>query len=104
MILGERQLKTRLKWLADLQEALGIWHDRQVLHQAVAAALAHAEVLLNEMQAGANTFGGAGKGPQLARLKRWEKIFRLAMEPPGNPHSKVASETDATPKPTACRW
>ena len=98
--LGERQLKARLKWLADLQEALGIWHDRQVLHQAVAEALAHAEVLLNEMQAARILLAELEKDRSL-QAKEVEKIFRLAMEPPGSLEMSSWSETDATPKPTA---
>ena len=48
--VGHRQLKAQLKWLADLQDAIGVWHDRQVLDEAVAAAVARAEILLNELQ------------------------------------------------------
>ena len=48
--VGARHFKGQLKWLADLQDALGVWHDRQVLHRAVAEALARPEILLNEMQ------------------------------------------------------
>ena len=48
--VGHRQLKPQLKWLADLQDAIGVWHDRQVLHEAVAEAVARADVLLNELQ------------------------------------------------------
>ena len=49
--VGHRQLKAQLEWLAELQEAIGVWHDRQVFHQAVAEALSRAEILLNEMPA-----------------------------------------------------
>jgi CHAD domain-containing protein len=47
--VGERQLKAELKWLADLQDSLGVWHDRQVFHQAVAEAVARTEILLKEL-------------------------------------------------------
>ena len=40
--VGQRQVKAQLEWLAELQEALGVWHDRQVLHEAVAEALSQA--------------------------------------------------------------
>jgi CHAD domain-containing protein len=43
-------MKARLKWLAALQDALGVWHDRQVFYQAVAEAVARVEILLNELQ------------------------------------------------------
>ena len=49
--VGAKPLKAQLKSLADLQDAIGVWHDRQVFHRAVAEALARAEVLLNEMPA-----------------------------------------------------
>jgi CHAD domain-containing protein len=48
--VGHKEMKAQLKWLADLQEAIGVWHDRKVLHEAVAEAVARAEILLNELQ------------------------------------------------------
>ncbi len=63
--VGHRALKAQLKSLASSQDAIGVvWHDRQVFHQAVAEALARAEVLLNEMPAVRILFGGTGEGPR----------------------------------------
>ena len=49
--IGAKPLKAQLNSLPDLQDVIGVWHDRQVFHRAVAEALARAEVLLNEMSA-----------------------------------------------------
>jgi CHAD domain-containing protein len=81
--VGYRHMKAQLKWLADLQEALGVWHDRQVLHQAVAEAVARAEILLNELQTVRILLA------ELETDRRHEpeevgKIFRLAAEQPGH--------------------
>jgi CHAD domain-containing protein len=81
--VGHRHMKAQLKWLADLQEALGVWHDRQVLHQAVAEAVARAEILLNELQTVRILLA------ELETDRRHEpeevgKIFRLAAEQPGH--------------------
>ena len=60
--VGHKKLKAQLKWLANLQDAIGVWHDRQVLHQAVAKAVARTEMLLHELINRAHTFGATGKG------------------------------------------
>jgi len=80
--VGERQLKARLQWLADLQEALGVWHDRQVLHEAVADALSQAEILLNELQA-ARILLAELETDRSRKSEDVEKIFRLAIEHSG---------------------
>ncbi len=49
--LGDANTQPLLEWLKELQEALGIWHDRQVLYQAMAEALARPEFLLREPDA-----------------------------------------------------
>ncbi len=75
--VGHRELKKRLKWLADLQEALGIWHDRQLLRQAVAEAIAHPEILLSETQT-ARVLLAELEGERSQEVVDTEKIFRLA--------------------------
>ena len=80
--IGGKQMKAQLKWLADLQEALGVWHDRQVLHQAVAEAVARAEILLSELPTGTHTPGGTGIGSHARQADDVEKIYRLATEHP----------------------
>ena len=98
--VGAKHLKPQLEWLADLQDALGVWHDRQALHQAVAEALARAEVLLNEMQAVRLLLAELEKD-RSRQANEVEKIFRLAMEHAGNYQKESSSETHATPKLSA---
>ncbi|MGZ9269458.1 MAG: CHAD domain-containing protein [Candidatus Binatia bacterium] len=94
--IGAKPLKAELKSLADLQDAIGIWHDRQVFHQAVAEALARAEVLLNEMPAVRILLAELEK-ERSGQANEVEKIFRLAMEHAGNYQMASASEIHATP-------
>jgi CHAD domain-containing protein len=48
--VGDKPFKPQLKSLAGLQDALGSWHDRKVLSQTVAEAIARPEVLLGAPQ------------------------------------------------------
>jgi CHAD domain-containing protein len=93
--VGHRQLKAQLKWLADLQEALGVWHDRQVLHQAVAGAVARAEILLNELQT-ARILLAELETDRNRQAQDVENIFRLAVEHPGHKQMESWSEIHAT--------
>jgi CHAD domain-containing protein len=86
--VGHSDLKPQLKWLANLQEALGVWHDRQVLHQAVAEAIARPEILLNELQA-ARVLLAELERDRSRDAQDVDKIFRLAME---NPRSLPLTE------------
>jgi CHAD domain-containing protein len=90
--VGHRQLKAQLKWLADLQDAIGVWHDRQVFHEAVAAAVARADILLNELQSARILLAELEKdrGRQAQDV---EKIFRLAIEHPEYKPMESWSET-----------
>lgn len=94
--VGHREIKAHLKWLAELQDAIGVWHDRQVLYQAVAKAVARAEVLLNELSTVRILLAQLEKDRSL-QTKDVEKIFRLAMEHAGNYQMESSSETHATP-------
>jgi CHAD domain-containing protein len=80
--VGHRQLKPQLKWLADLQDAIGVWHDRQVLHEAVAAAVARADILLNELQSARILLAELEKD-RSRQGAAVDKIFRLATNYPG---------------------
>jgi CHAD domain-containing protein len=97
--LGVKHLKPKLKWLAALQEVLGVWHDRQVFHRAVAEALARAEVLLSETQAVRILLLELEKERSL-QAKEVEKIFRLAIEPAENHQMESSGETAANPTPS----
>ena len=97
--VGQRDLKPQLKWLADLQDAIGLWHDRQVLDQAVAAAVARAEILLNELPTVrillAELETNRSRQPQDV-----DKIFRLAIEHPENKQTESWRETVNSASPT----
>ena len=81
--VGHKHMKVQLKWLSDLQDALGVWHDRQVLDQAVAAALARAEILLNELQT-VRVLLAELETDRSRQLRAVDKIFRLATNHPGH--------------------
>ena len=98
--VGAKQLKAQLKSLADLQDAVGVWHDHQVFHRAVAEALARAEVLLNEMQAVRLLLAELEKD-RSRQANEVEKIFRLAIGHAANHQMESSSETHASPKLSA---
>jgi CHAD domain-containing protein len=80
--LGQRQMKPQLKWLEDLQQGLGVWHGRQVLNQAVAEAVARAEIVLNEPQAVRILLAELEKD-RSRQIPQVDTIFRLAIEQAG---------------------
>ena len=82
-----------------MQDAIGVWHDREVFHQAVAEALARAEVLLNEIPAVRILLADVEKDRGL-QAKNVEKIFRLAMEHAGNYQMESESNHPLTPHPS----
>jgi len=98
--VGAKQLKAQLKSLADLQDAIGVWHDGQVLHRVVAEALARPEVLLNQMQAVRILLAELEKD-RSRQANEVEKIFRLANEHAENQRMESSRETDAAPTPSA---
>jgi CHAD domain-containing protein len=77
--LGHKEMKAELKWLRDLQQALGIWHDRQVLDQAVAEAVARPDFLLHRIQAVRVLLDELEKD-RGREAQEVEKIFRLAAD------------------------
>jgi len=77
--VGYTQMKPQLKWLAELQDAIGVWHDRQVLYQSVAKAVARAEVLLNQLSTVRILLAELEKDRKHESIEA-EKIFRLALE------------------------
>jgi CHAD domain-containing protein len=94
--VGGKQMKAQLKWLADLQESLGVWHDRQVLSQAVAEALARPDILLNAIQAARILLAELDKDHS-RQAEDVEKIFRLAIEHPGHRQMESWSANPFTP-------
>jgi CHAD domain-containing protein len=97
--VGHKYMKPQLKWLAELQEALGVWHDRQVLHQAVAEAVARAEILLDELQT-ARILLAELETDRSRQSQDVEKIFRLAVEHPGRQQMESWSATGTTSNPS----
>jgi CHAD domain-containing protein len=95
--VGYREMKAQLKWLADLQEVIGVWHDRQVLHQAVAEAFARAEILLNNLPT-ARVLLADLETDRGREAQDVEKIFRLAIEHPGRQQMESWSATFVTPR------
>jgi CHAD domain-containing protein len=94
--VGHKEVKAQLRWLADLQEAIGVWHDRQVLHQAVAEAVARADILLNELPA-ARTLLAELETDRSRESQDVEKIFSLATEHPGHEQMETWSKNPLTP-------
>lgn len=79
--LGDESSGAALSWLKRIQEHLGDWHDRQVLHAAVAGALARPGLLLDAPDA-----IRAGLAEIAADRPRdagdLEHVFTLAKSPP----------------------
>ena len=98
--IGAKPLKAQLDSLADLQDVIGVWHDRQVFHRAMAEALARAEVLLNEMPAVRLLLAELATD-RSRRANEVHDIFRLATEHAGKYQQERSSETQAIPKLSA---
>jgi CHAD domain-containing protein len=81
--LGLEPMKSQLRWLAELQEALGAWHDREMLHQAVAEAVGRPDILLNALPS-ARVLLAELETERNRPAKDVERIFRLALEHPGH--------------------
>jgi CHAD domain-containing protein len=80
--VGHKHIKAQLKWLADLQDSLGVWHDRQVLDLAVAEAIARPDILLNELPT-ARLLLAELETDRSRAAQDVERIFQLAVEHPG---------------------
>lgn len=103
--LGDKPLKAQLKRLAELQDAIGVWHDRQVLDQAVAEAVARPDILLNTLPV-ARLLLAELETARERQFQDIEKILALATEPPAQPtmaraddnhHSEPEPQTGETP-------
>ena len=77
--LGDANTQPLLEWLKELQEALGIWHDRQVLYQAMAEAMARPEFLLRRPDVARKLLIEMEKD-YLRQETAINEIFRLAAE------------------------
>jgi CHAD domain-containing protein len=94
--VGDKQMKAQLKWLAELQDSLGVWHDRQVLDLAVAEAIARPDILLNELPTArlllAELEADRGRAAQDV-----ERIFQLAVVHPGRKQMENWNQNPLTP-------
>jgi len=79
--LGLEPMKRQLRWLADLQGALGGWHDREMLHQAIAEAVGRPAIVLNALPS-ARVLLAELETERSRPPKDVERIFRLALEHP----------------------
>ncbi len=79
--LGDKPMKVQLKRLAELQDAIGSWHDRQVLDRAVAETVACPDILLNELP-NARVLLAELETERNRQLQDVEKILRLAGQTP----------------------
>ena len=95
--VGAKPLKFRLKWLAKVQDVIGVWHDHQVLNRTIAEALARAQVLLNEMPTVRLLLTELEKG-RVRQAGEVEKIFRLAREHAENHQIESSRENHASPE------
>jgi CHAD domain-containing protein len=55
-----------LHWARHMQQGLGDWHDRQVLHQLVAEALANPEILLGRLETAQTALAEIDRDRQLS--------------------------------------
>jgi len=97
--LGDARAEPVLDWLRELQEALGVWNDRQVLYQAVAEALARPEFLLREPEV-AETLLAELQKDHLRQGGAINEILRLATKHAGE-RQMEAWVGRASPKPAA---
>jgi CHAD domain-containing protein len=87
--LGEKDTAPSLKFLKKLQSELGKWHDREVLFQAAAEAIARPELLLRGSDI-ARVLLREIDAERVRQRKKMEKIFALAEKRP---------ETEKNPAP-----
>ena len=96
--LGLGRMKPQLAWLATLQEALGTWHDRQLLQRAVAEAVGRPDILLEELPS-VRVLLSKLEMERNRPPKDVERILRLALEHPGRAQMDSWSATDGAPAP-----
>ncbi len=89
--LGNKDVWTLIQWLKALQEAVGLWHDRQTLFQVTAECLARREFLLRETKA-ARTLLAELEKDRVDQRKVVEEIFRLAGKLPERQHVATSAE------------
>jgi len=85
--LDEPALDRVLDWAKGVQQVLGDWHDRQVLHQLIAEALARPEVLLGQLEVVQTALGELRRERRQAPLQdaelpapSWREEGRQALE------------------------
>lgn len=96
--LGLGRMKPQLAWLATLQEALGTWHDRQLLQRAVAEAVGRPDILLEELPS-VRVLLSKLEMERNRPPKDIERILRLALEHPGRAQMDSWSASHEAPAP-----
>jgi len=98
--VGQKRVKGQLERLEDLQEALGAWHDRELLDAAVAEAVAHAAVQPDELPTARALLSAleAGRGRQARDV---ERILRLATEHAGRDEMILWNAPHSPPTPAS---
>ena len=97
---GFERMKAPLAWLEHLQDALGTWHDRQILRLAVAEAVGRGDVLLNALPS-ARVLLAELDAERRRPAADVDRILRLAREHPGRAHMERWSQTHSADAPDA---
>ncbi|HEV8340881.1 MAG TPA: CHAD domain-containing protein [Candidatus Binatia bacterium] len=77
--LGDLHVQPLVRWLKDLQEILGRWHDREALHRGIAAVLCQPEILIRQSGAARMLLAEIEQG-NTEQEARAEEIFRRAAD------------------------
>jgi CHAD domain-containing protein len=77
--LGDEKTRPLFSFLKKLQAALGVWHDRQTLHQAIAETMARRQFLLRQPDAARLLLAELQKD-RLSQNAAIDQVFRLAGE------------------------
>jgi CHAD domain-containing protein len=77
--LGDERTRPLLSFLKKLQEALGVWHDRQTLHQAIAETMARPQFLLRQPDV-ARVLVAELQKDRSRQNAAVDQVFRLASE------------------------
>lgn len=89
--LGNKDVRTLIQWLKALQEAVGLWHDRQTLFQVTAECLGRPAFLLSESGAAQRLLAELERD-RLRQKEAVQEIFRLAGELPERQHVATSAE------------
>jgi CHAD domain-containing protein len=78
--LGDSRAQPVVRWLKDLQEILGRWHDRETLHRGIADTLCQPEILMHQPASARMLLDEVEQGRTEQEAITGE-IFRRAQDP-----------------------